>query len=87
MDILNERYLIRNSTRFDYYEIKPDLGTDLNDTHTYYIVSETIGRWDIPCLSYIDVEGQLVKDDGTVYIRNPVGDISKRFISRCIYYK
>ena len=74
MDILNERYLIRNSTRFDYYEIKPDLGTNLNDTNTYYIVSESIGRWEIPCLSYLDVEGQLVNTDGTTYAKDIYGD-------------
>ena len=66
-DILDERHLIHNSTKFEYYEIKPDLGTDLNDTRTYYIVSESLGRWEIPCLSYLDVEGQLVKADGTRY--------------------
>ena len=74
MDILNERYLIRNSTRFDYYEIKTDLGTDLNATNTYYIISESIGRWEIPCLSYLDVEGQLVNTDGTTYVKDIYGD-------------
>ena len=80
--IPNERYLIRNSTRFDYYPIKPDLGTDLNATTTYYLISETLGRWEIPCLSYLDVEGQLVNADGTVYVKDAQGNIS-----RCNYYK
>ena len=59
-DILDERNLMNNSTRFEYYEIKPDLGIDLNDTRTYTITSEALGRWEIPCRSYLDVEGQLL---------------------------
>ena len=80
-DILDERYLINNSTKFEYYEIKPDLGTDLNDTRTYYIVSESLGRWEIPCLSYLDVVGQLLQADGTVYAAD-----AQWKISRCNYY-
>ena len=81
-DILDERNLVNNSTKFEYYEVKTDLGTDLNDTRTYYIVSESLGRWEIPCLSYLDVVGQLVESDGTsIYCR------CTRKISRCNYNK
>ena len=78
-DILDERNLINNSTKFEYYDIKPDLGTDLNDTRTYYIVSESLGRWEIPCLSYLDVEGQLV--DATP----PVPPATAYFIIKIVY--
>ena len=73
-DVLDERHLINNATKFEYYEIKPDLGTDLNDTRTYYIVSESLGRWEIPCLSYLVVEGQLTKADGTVFTKDLQGN-------------
>ena len=72
-DILNERYLTDNSIRFEYYPIKTPIGTDLNETTSYCIISENLNRWEFPCSSFLDVEGQLVNADGTVYVRGALG--------------
>ena len=59
-DILDERNLINNSTRFEYYEIKPEIGANINATSQFTITSESLGRWEIPCLAFLDVTGQLL---------------------------
>ena len=72
-DILNERNLQNNSTRFEYYPIRLPIGTDLNALNSYSIISETQNMWELPCASFLDVEGQLVQADGTIYTKDARG--------------
>ena len=67
-DILDATNLKNNSTKFEYYEIKPQIGARINDTSTFTITSDSLAKWEIPSLSYLDVEGQLVKQQMELHI-------------------
>lgn len=63
---LNEATVIDNSVKkFSYYPKEPALGTDLNSNTEVKIIIEQTGNWHLPAISYLYVEGQLVKADGT----------------------
>ena len=73
MEYLNARYLERNSERFEYNDIYPSPGTDINDKRLLTLVSTSLNQLELPCHSYLYVEGRLLKADGTPFTK--VGNV------------